>query len=35
MQIDAARYKPLSQGENDKRRREGLCFYCGQLSQRD
>jgi hypothetical protein len=29
MQIDAARYKPLSQGENDRRCREGLCFYCG------
>jgi hypothetical protein len=29
MQIDAARYKPLSQGENDRRRREGYCFYCG------
>jgi hypothetical protein len=29
MQIDAARYKPLSQGEKDRRRREGLCFYCG------
>jgi hypothetical protein len=29
MQIDTAQYKPLSQGENDRRRREGLCFYCG------
>jgi hypothetical protein len=29
MQIDAARYKSLSQGEKDQRHREGLCFYCG------
>jgi hypothetical protein len=29
MQIDAARYKPLLQGENDRRRREGLCYYSG------
>jgi hypothetical protein len=29
MQIDATRYKPLSQGEKDIRHREGLCFYCG------
>ena len=29
MQIDATRYKPLLQGKNDKRCREGLCFYCG------
>jgi hypothetical protein len=29
MQIDAARHKPLSQGKNDRRHREGLCFYCG------
>ena len=24
-----ARYKPLSQGEEDRCRQEGLCFYCG------
>jgi hypothetical protein len=29
IQIDAARYKPLSQGKNDRRGREGLRFYCG------
>jgi hypothetical protein len=29
MQIDAARYKPLSQREKNRRHREGLCFYCG------
>jgi hypothetical protein len=29
MQIDAARYKPLSQGKKDRHRQEGLCFYCG------
>jgi hypothetical protein len=29
MQIDAARYKPLSQWEKDRHRREGLCYYCG------
>ena len=29
MQIDAAQYKPLSQRKNDRRRQEGLCFYCG------
>ena len=28
MQIDAARYKPLLQGEKDQRHQEGLCFYC-------
>jgi hypothetical protein len=26
MQIDAAQYKPLSQGENDRHRQEGLCY---------
>jgi hypothetical protein len=29
MQIDAVRYKPITQRENDQRRREGLCYYCG------
>jgi hypothetical protein len=29
MQIDAAQYKPLSQGKKDKSHQEGLCFYCG------
>jgi hypothetical protein len=27
MQIDAARYEPLSQGEKDRRHREGLCYF--------
>ena len=31
MQIDAARYKPLSQNKNDKHCRERLCYYCGSL----
>jgi hypothetical protein len=41
MQIDTAQCKSLSQGENDRCCREGLCFYCGsskhsvQLSQRN
>jgi hypothetical protein len=34
MQIDAARYKPLSQEENDRRRRERLCYYCGNSKHR-
>jgi hypothetical protein len=34
MQIDAARYKPLTQEENDQRRREGLCYYCGNSKHR-
>ena len=34
MQIDAARYKPLSQRGNDRRRQEGLCFYCGSSKHR-
>jgi hypothetical protein len=29
MQIDATQYKSLSQDEKDRRRREGLCYYCG------
>jgi hypothetical protein len=29
MQIDVARYKPLSQGKRDRYRHEELCFYCG------
>ena len=29
MQIDAARYKPLTQAEKDRRRALGLCLYCG------
>jgi hypothetical protein len=29
MQIDATQYKSLSQEEKDRRRREGLYFYCG------
>ncbi|KIO16516.1 hypothetical protein M407DRAFT_50343, partial [Tulasnella calospora MUT 4182] len=28
--IDAARRGPLSQEEKDRRRREGLCHYCGE-----
>jgi hypothetical protein len=28
MQIDAAQYKPLSQGKNDRRCRKGLCNNC-------
>jgi hypothetical protein len=34
MQIDATRYKPLSQGEKDRCRREGLCYYCGSSKHR-
>jgi hypothetical protein len=29
MQIDATRYKCLTQEEKQRRRREGLCLYCG------
>lgn len=29
MQIDSIRYKPLTQDEEDCRRYEGLCLYCG------
>ena len=29
MQIDAAQYKPLSQGKNDRSYQEELCYYCG------
>jgi hypothetical protein len=29
IQIDAARYKPFSQGEKYQCRRKGLCYYCG------
>jgi hypothetical protein len=34
MQIDAARYKPLSQGEKDRRHREGLYYYHGSSKHR-
>ncbi|KIO17549.1 hypothetical protein M407DRAFT_84872 [Tulasnella calospora MUT 4182] len=30
MQIDAARRGPISQAEKDRRRKEGLCHYCGE-----
>ena len=29
MQIDTTRFKRLTQEEKDRRRREGLCLYCG------
>jgi hypothetical protein len=34
MQIDVTRYKPLSQGEKDRRCREGLCYYYGNSKHR-
>jgi hypothetical protein len=34
MQIDAAQYKPLLQGEIDQRRRDELCYYCGSSKHR-
>lgn len=30
MQIDSIRYRTLTQDEKDRRRREGLCLYCGE-----
>ena len=30
MQIDATRYKPLTQKEKNRRREEGWCLYCGE-----
>lgn len=30
MEVDAMRRGPLTQQEKDRRRREGLCLYCGQ-----
>ena len=30
MQIDAVRFKPLTQQEKTRRRQEGLCLYCGE-----
>jgi hypothetical protein len=29
MQVDVARFKPLTQEEKDQRWKEGLCLYCG------
>ena len=30
MQIDAIRFKPLTEQEKNRRRQEGLCLYCGE-----
>ena len=34
MQIDATRFKPLTEQKKKHRREENLCFYCGQPSHR-
>ncbi|GGV53970.1 hypothetical protein GCM10010495_82370 [Kitasatospora herbaricolor] len=31
MQIDAVRFKPLTEQEKIRRRQEGLCLYCGEF----
>ena len=34
MQIDATRFKPLTEQEKKQRHEENLCLYCGQLGHR-